>query len=101
MKKAQDCQSMDEVRREIDRVDGAIVELLAERWTYVDRMWEFKSRHGHEANVPWRNREVIDRTRARAAALGLPAEMAEARWRQIIGWGVQHQEEKRRDGQAR
>lgn len=98
-KPAADCASMDEVRAEIDRVDRALVDLLAERWGYVDRMWEFKRAQAAEANVPWRNREVIDRVRARAAAGGLPPEMAEALWRQIIGWGIQYQDEKLRDQQ--
>lgn len=98
-KPAADCASMDEVRTEIDRVDRTLVDLLAERWGYVDRMWEFKRAQAGEANVPWRNREVIDKVRSRAAAGGLPPEMAEALWRQIIGWGIQHQDEKLRDQQ--
>jgi isochorismate pyruvate lyase len=95
MKPAKDCQSMNEARVEIDRVDRALVALLAERWTYVDRMWELKRVLGAEANVAWRNREVIDKVRADAAERGLPPEMAEAVWRLIIGWGIQYQDERR------
>jgi len=98
MKTAAACSSMDEVRTEIDRVDQGLVDLLAERWTYVDRMWELKRAEAAQANVPWRNRAVIDRVRARAAEKGLPPEMAEALWRQIIGWGIQYQDERLRDG---
>ena len=93
MKKAADCQTMNEVRVEIDRVDAALVDLLAERWTYVDRAWVFK-RSPEEASVPWRNREVIEKVRARADEMGMPAEMAEALWRLIIGWGIQYEEER-------
>ncbi len=93
MKKAEDCQSMSEVRTEIDRVDRALVDLLAERWTYVDRAWEFK-RSPDEASVPWRNRDVIEKVRARAEIAGMPPEMAEALWRLIIGWGIQYEEER-------
>ena len=92
-KKAADCQSMTDVRAEIDRVDNALVDLLAERWTYVDRAWFFK-RSPDEASVPWRNREVIDRVKARASERGMPPEMAEALWRMIIGWGIQYEEER-------
>ena len=98
MKTAAACKSMDEVRTEIDRVDQGLVDLLAERWTYVDRMWELKRAEATQANVPWRNRAVIDKVRARAAEKGLPPEMAEALWRQIIGWGIQYQDERLRDG---
>lgn len=93
MKKAEDCQNMTEVRAEIDRVDQALVDLLGERWTYVDRAWVFK-RSPEEASVPWRNREVIEKVRARAEIAGMPPEMAEALWRLIIGWGIQYEEER-------
>ena len=93
MKKAADCETMDDVRAEIDRVDRALVDLLAERWTYVDRAWVFK-RSPEEASVPWRNRDVIEKVRARADVAGMPPEMAEALWRLIIGWGIQYEEER-------
>jgi len=96
MKKAEDCANMNDVRAEIDRVDSALVELLAERWTYVDRAWVFK-RSPEEASVSWRNREVIDKVRKRAGETGLPPEMAEALWRLIIGWGIQYEEERLRE----
>ena len=93
MKKAEDCENMTEVRAEIDRVDRALVDLLAERWTYVDRAWVFK-RSPDEASVPWRNRDVIEKVKARAETAGMPPEMAEALWRLIIGWGIQYEEER-------
>lgn len=97
MKPPESCQSMDEVRTEIDRIDLGLVDLLAERWAYVDRMWELKRSEAAAANVPWRNREVIEKVRERAFSGGLPPEMAEALWRQIIGWGIQYQDERLRD----
>lgn len=96
MKKAADCQNMNEVRTEIDRVDAELVNLLAERWTYVDRAWVFK-RSPEEASVPWRNKEVIQKVRARTAETSMPPEMAEALWRLIIGWGIQYEEERLRE----
>jgi len=93
MKKAEDCQSMSDVRAEIDRIDRALVDLLAERWTFVDRAWFFK-RSPEEASVPWRNKDVIDKVKARAAQTDMPPEMAEALWRLIIGWGIQYEEER-------
>lgn len=97
MKKPAVCQTMDEVRVEIDRVDAALVDLLAERWKYVDRMWELKRAEAAAASVPWRNRAVVEKVRARAVEKGLPPEMAEALWRQIIGWGIQYQDERLRE----
>mgnify|MGYP001183194525 CR=1 FL=1 len=97
MKKPAECASMDEVRAEIDRIDLSLVDLLAARWAYVDRMWALKRMEAASANVPWRNRAVIERVKKRAEGSGLPPEMAEALWRQIIGWGIQYQDERLRD----
>jgi len=99
LKAPSECVTREDVRHEIDRLDTAMVDLLAERWQYVDRMWQIKN-NAAEAVVPWRIQVVIDRVRERAREKGLPAELAEALWRQIIGWAIQYEEEKmqERDG---
>lgn len=94
------CTDMGEVRAEIDRLDAALVELIAERFGYVDRAWQLKRAEGREgAYVPWRIQQVIDRVKSIAAEKGLPPEMVEmvgAQWRTMIGWFVQYEEEKLR-----
>ena len=92
-RKAKDCANMEEVREEIDRIDAALVDLIGERFTYVDRAWQLKQSPA-EARVPWRIQQVINGVRARAAKKGLPPELAEALWRQMIGWFIQYEEEK-------
>jgi isochorismate pyruvate lyase len=92
-RKPKECSSMDEVRAEIDRIDVALVDLIGERFSYVDRAWQLK-RSPAEARVPWRIQQVIDKVRARAAEQGLPPELAEALWRQMIGWFIQYEEAK-------
>lgn len=92
---AKDCKTMEEVRAEIDRIDAALVDLIGERFIFVDRAWQLKQSPA-EARVPWRIQQVIDRVRARAAEKGLPPELAEALWRQMIGWFIQYEEEKLR-----
>jgi isochorismate pyruvate lyase len=92
-RKAKDCANMEEVRAEIDRIDAALVDLIGERFTFVDRAWQFKQSPA-EARVPWRIQQVIDRVRARAVENGIPPELAEALWRQMIGWFIQYEEEK-------
>jgi isochorismate pyruvate lyase len=94
-REAKDCKDMDEVRAEIDRIDAALVDLIGERFTFVDRAWQLKQAPA-EAIVPWRIQQVIDRVRTRAAEQGLPPELAEALWRQMIGWFIQYEEEKLR-----
>ena len=91
------CRDMTEVRAEIDRVDQGLVDLIAERFGYVERAWQLKLEAGQGANVPWRNQQVIDKVRARADQKGVPADLIEALWRQMIGWFIQYEEEKLRD----
>ena len=88
---------MTEVRAEIDRLDAALVDMIAERFGYVERAWQLKLQARQEANVPWRNQQVFDRVRTRAAEKGLPPDLIEALWRQMVGWFIQHEEEKLRD----
>ena len=91
-----DCADLSQVRVEIDRVDNALIDTIAERFGYVERAWQIKLGLGQEANVPWRNQQVIDKVRTRAEAKGLPPDLAEALWRQMIGWFIQYEEEKLR-----
>jgi len=91
---AEDCTEMSHVRAEIDRLDEALVDLIAERFTYVDRAWQLKNGGPEGALVPWRIQQVVDKVRARAGDKGLPPELAEALWRQMIGWFVQYEEER-------
>ena len=83
------------LRDDIDRIDAELVDLIAARFAYVDRAWQLKASPG-EAYVPWRIQQVIDKVRARAMEKGLPPELTEALWRQMIGWFVQYEEEKLR-----
>jgi len=87
---------MSEVRAEIDRIDSALVDMIAERFGYVERAWQLKLVAKQEANVPWRNQQVIDKVRARASQTGVPPDLIEALWRQMIGWFIQYEEEKLR-----
>ena len=98
-KRPDDCGDMAEVRAEIDRIDTALVDLIAERFSYVDRAWQLKS-NPDEATVPWRIQEVIDKVEARARERGLPPELAEALWRQMIGWFIQYEEQRLSQGRG-
>jgi isochorismate pyruvate lyase len=97
VRKPADCRDMGEVRAEIDRVDSGLVDLIAERFGYVERAWQIKLGEKAAANVPWLNQQVIDKVRARAEERGVPPDLCEALWRQMIGWFIQYEEEKLRD----
>ena len=93
---AADCRTLTEVRAEIDQIDAALVTLVAQRFSFVERAWQLKLEQNGEAYVPWRIQQVIDRVRAIAVEKGVSPDLCEALWRQMIGWFVQYEEEKLR-----
>lgn len=82
-----DCETKQDVRVEIDRLDRALIELFAERHSYVVRMAELKS-DPHQAFDEKRIEAVILKVRERALALGLDDDQAEMTWRNLIDWNV-------------
>lgn len=93
-KAPKDCFEMSEVRDEIDRIDRALVDLIAQRFGYVDRAWQIKQDGTEGAVVPWRIQQVIDRVTMRAEQRGVSPALIEALWRQMIGWFIQYEEER-------
>ncbi len=82
-----DCQTKQDVRVEIDRIDKALIELFAERHAYVMRMAELKT-DPHQAFDAERIEAVIAKVRERATSLGLDDDQAEMTWRNLIDWNV-------------
>ena len=85
-----DCNTKEDVRAEIDRIDQALLTLLAERHRYVTRMAEIKT-DPHEAYDPARIEVVISKQRKRAEELELDEDQAELIWRTLINWNVNYE----------
>ena len=85
-----ECESKDDVRVEIDRIDQALLALLAERHRYVTRMAEIKT-DPHEAYDPQRIEAVISKVRSRSGDLELDEDQAELLWRTLIDWNVNYE----------
>ncbi len=77
------CRTMAEVRASIDLLDRELVELLAERFRFMDAAARIK-RNRHEVRDEPRKREVIDNAAAHAEALGLPAAAIESLWEILV-----------------
>ncbi|SPH24858.1 T-protein [Defluviimonas aquaemixtae] len=90
--KAADCATMTDVRAEIDRIDRALVALLAERSGYIDRAAELKPALGLPARIDARVEEVFTKIRAAARLEGLDPALAEMLWRRIIDWSIAREE---------
>lgn len=86
----EDCRTMAELRAEIDRLDAALVGLLARRQAYIERAAAIKSSREavrDEARVE----EVIAKVLAEARAKGLNVSIAEPVWRTLIECSITHE----------
>jgi isochorismate pyruvate lyase len=70
--KPADCRTMAEVRYGVDRLDEAIVDLIAERFRYMDAAARIKPERGHVRDEA-RKAQVIGNVVRRAEAEGAPA----------------------------
>ncbi|TCP89256.1 isochorismate pyruvate lyase [Rhizobium sp. PP-F2F-G36] len=93
MKTAAECQSMADIRTEIDRLDETLMQLLAERWSYIGRAGEIKTKAGLPADIPSRVDEVRANVRRHAADLGLDPAFYDAIWTQLIRHSIVREEE--------
>lgn len=82
-KPAAACESLDEVRAQIDRIDRRMVALLAERSAYVLRAASFKKSHA-DVPAPQRAEEVVRKVKGLAAELGAHPTVVERVYREMI-----------------
>ena len=88
-----DCNSMDELRYQIDKLDVKIIELLANRSEFIDRATELKKSNGMPARIPERIESVVSNARNAAEELDLDADLVEKIWRILIDWSIQREAE--------
>ncbi len=77
------CESLAQVREQIDRLDRDIVTLLAERGRYVLAAAPFK-RSADEVRAPQRVEQVVARVRQLAHEHGAMPEVVERIYRELI-----------------
>jgi len=88
-----DCNNMDELRHQIDKLDVKIIELLANRSNFIDRATELKKSNGMPARIPERIESVVSNARNAAEELDLDADLVEKIWRILIDWSIQREAE--------
>ena len=91
--KAGDCNNMDELRHQIDKLDVKIIELLANRSEFIDRATKLKKSNGMPARIPERIESVVSNARNAAEELDLDADLVEKIWRILINWSIQREAE--------
>ncbi|EGZ44965.1 chorismate mutase [Neisseria wadsworthii 9715] len=78
-------ETLNEVRRVIDDLDGEIIQLLARRQKLVEQAGRLKPHNDARAvAAPERVAQVIEARRVQAISEGLSPEVAEAVWRAMI-----------------
>ena len=80
---SQTAETMAHVRYEIDRIDRLLVEILAERQSFMDAAARSKGARGHVHDRP-RIEDVVSKVSAAAKAAGLSVAIAEPVWRTLI-----------------
>lgn len=78
-----ECQTMQDVRHEVDRLDQILVGLIAERQTYMDAAARIKAKR-EQVRDEARIADVIEKVKAGARENGLSVEIAEPVWRTMI-----------------
>ena len=86
-------RSLEDIRREIDRIDDAILKLVGERLAMVDRVRAFKKGTGNRQASPIRpaREAVILRRVIETASDKVPAELCLLLWRALISAATQRQ----------
>ena len=77
------CQNLEEVRSNIDRIDDAIIKLIAERGDYVAQASKFKKNEDGVRDSS-RVEKVIQKVREKAKLYGANPDMVEALYREMI-----------------
>jgi isochorismate pyruvate lyase len=86
------CATMDELRAEVDRLDRALVALLARRAACIDRAVELKRAAGLPARIEARVAEVLGNAGAAAVAAGLDRGLVAGLWERIVEWSIAREE---------
>jgi isochorismate pyruvate lyase len=85
------CQSMAELRVQIDAIDVELVGLLVTRTSYIDRAADLKKIEGLPARTTDRVAEVLDKVTETASQLGLDPDLARALWTELIEWSIRRE----------
>ena len=84
---------MAELRAEIDAIDGALIDLLARRASYIDRAVDLKRIENLPARTTDRVAQVVQNVRLLAGARGLDPDLAETLWSVLIEWSIARETE--------
>lgn len=82
-KPVKNCQNMQDVRTEVDRIDRLLVALIAERQGYMSEAARIKQDRDSVYDAA-RIEDVVSKIKAYAEEAGLSLDIAEPVWREMI-----------------
>lgn len=86
----EDCQILSDVRAGVDRVDAALVDLLAKRFRYMAAAARIKTERGQVRDEA-RKAEVIAHAVARACEFDLPAAVIAEMWDVLVEGSIAYE----------
>jgi isochorismate pyruvate lyase len=90
MKEPNECQSINEVRLEIDEIDNAIIRLIAKRFSFIQEIVKYKSSID-EVYAKDRFGSVISKRREFAANHNLDPDVIEKMYRIMMNYFIEEQ----------
>jgi isochorismate pyruvate lyase len=92
-----DCKTLHDVRREIDRLDEEIIRMLGERAEYVHAAARFKTSEA-QVTAPERQQAMMQVRRGWAERSGLSPDVIEEIYRRLIAYFIEREMAEWRDG---
>ncbi|MBV6658252.1 MAG: GNAT family N-acetyltransferase [Devosiaceae bacterium] len=89
---AEQASTMEEVRQGIDTLDPMLVSLFAERFAFIDKAADVKSRITMPARVTSRVEQVVANARRQAERIGFDPDLTETFWRAMIEQAIRREE---------
>ncbi len=83
-------KDMQDVRAGVDAIDDALVTLIAKRFSYMDAAARIKAERGAVRDEA-RKAEVIANVKAKATELGIPADLVEQMWEQLVERSISYE----------
>ncbi|PHR61658.1 MAG: chorismate mutase [Robiginitomaculum sp.] len=90
LKTAHECETMVDVRAEVDRLDRELVALITERQSYMEAAARIKTNRESVYDAA-RIEDVVSKVKAFALTSGLSTDIAEPVWRELIKQSIAHE----------
>lgn len=86
-----ECESITDVRNEIDNIDKVIVRLLADRFEYVKEVVKYKKKDSSSIEASDRRREMLAHRREWAEECGLSADVIETIYDTLVEYFIEEE----------